>query len=518
MWRWSPALALLGALGCVNEPDYTGRLCGAQDPCPAGYVCAADGRCAPEGSLGDAGPALDAGRDAGLADSGLEPDPLDGGLDAGVPDADPGDAGPPDAGDPWQARCQEPVAYPTSGWQARYFELQGSGPDFGPCAGVDDLPDEELAVLFDVDESPGGGLFDFGVSYTARRDVEAGVHTVWVDYDDGIRFYVDDVLAYEDWVHDATFGVTFRTPYLTAGPHDFRVELFDDEGQARLLMNWVRGCWELEVPDVGWVLSYYALTAQTALDINHCYGSEYVGTQELLDWDIAAGGAPTVLQALGVTDDYVTMARGLRELRGLTHFSARHDDGYRLFVDDVQRMGAWGVGAERNTQGSLHEVGTHELRLEKFDRADGDRLAFYYENVCDARPTLSTSEWWATYYPVIYTVNPESWTLDRGDCLGAEVIASATLSWTTIPTRVSGAGYQDRWGAEYFGDRFLGVSATVNVHHDDGLRVWSGTNLWYESWTAPQIVTDSFVLPPGSYRFRLEYFEHQGGEQLQMTW
>ena len=515
MRTWAPALLLIGAAACVDEPDYTGRLCSALDPCPAGYVCGADDTCVAEGVLADAGPAdagpSDAGPlDGGERDAGAEDAARDAGHeDAAVEDAAVEDSGPPDA---------DLVGYPTAGWQVRYFALPNlPDPTFGACLGVDDLTGDALDVAFGVGESPGGGALDFGAEYSGRRTFSEGVQTVFMDHDDGVRVYVDDALVYEDWDHGRELGVVFRTPYLSAGPHYVRVELFDDDGEALLRLGVEPGCTRLEAPATGWLLSYHRVGAGDVLEERVCYGVEVVAADPL-SWSYTGAAAPAPALARGVGDAYATVARAQRNLRGLTRLEARHDDGLRLFVDQSQVLGAWAAGGFRTTQGSLHTVGVHELRVEKFDAAGDDRLDLALVNVCDDQPTLAADQWFATYYPVTYTASPPDWALDRGDCLGAEVLQTTTLAWTLLPGLVSAAGYQSLWGAEYFGDRTFATSTQLSLRHDDGLRIWSGATLWYDSWTAPQVITDTLTLPPGSYRFRVEYFENQGGEQLSITW
>lgn len=87
----------IALIGCVAEPDYTGRICSAEAPCPSGFVCLED-RCAAAGL----GPAPDAGF---APDARVSPDAevaVDATVDAGVPPVDAGapvDAGvEPDAG------------------------------------------------------------------------------------------------------------------------------------------------------------------------------------------------------------------------------------------------------------------------------------------------------------------------------------------------------------------------------------------------------------------------------------
>lgn len=90
--RWVAWLLVSLCAGCVAEPDYTGRACNAQAPCPSGWWCTAADTCAAGLDPGDAGEvSVDAG-DAGpvAPDTGV--------IDTGVPDSGPPDSGPADTG------------------------------------------------------------------------------------------------------------------------------------------------------------------------------------------------------------------------------------------------------------------------------------------------------------------------------------------------------------------------------------------------------------------------------------
>lgn len=526
-------VSLVGLCACVSEPDYTGRLCSGLDPCPEGWICGAAGTCAPQGASVDGGGAdaaaqdarppdvgpLDAGpTDAGLEDAGLEDaEPADLGVDAGPPDSGPSDAGPGDAGDPRLARCADPVEYPGQGWQVRFYDLPNlPEPTFGACLGVDDIAGAGLDQFFGASEGPSPGVLDFGAIWTARRTFDEGVWTLVLDHDDGVRVYIDGQLVYEDWDHGREAQATALTQYLTAGAHDIRIEHFDDDGEALLRFGGEHGCTRLEVPTTGWIVTYHGLTGADDIVPELCYGAETL-TGPGIDLDHGLS-APAPVIAQGVDDDFAIIARTQRIMRGRTRFDALFDDGLRVFVGGTPVIDVWQDGTTRSRQATLHTLGMQQIQVEKYDEADQSRLRLGFDAVCDLPPASTSGVWFAAYYPVTYTTNPETWTLDRGNCLGAEVVTSNGLDWGSIPPVVSGAGYQSLWGAEYFGNRTFATSATVNVTHDDGLRVWSGSSLLYEDWTAPLVRTAQFTIPPGNHDLRLEYFENQGGEQLRVSW
>lgn len=77
----------------------------------------------------------------------------------------------------------------------------------------------------------------FSVSWTASVDFAAGTYRFSARSDDGVRIYVNDAAVLEDWnVHPATTTVSDTT--LTAGSHTVRVEYFEADGDASVIVWW----------------------------------------------------------------------------------------------------------------------------------------------------------------------------------------------------------------------------------------------------------------------------------------
>lgn len=511
---------LLAAAACLEAPDYTGRVCDALNPCPGGYQCASDGRCAIEGAdggvlPGDASP-LDAGErtDTGSLDAaGLDAAPSDG----EHPDADPVDAGLwPDAEDPIEARCRDVVRHPASGWEARHFRLDGNG-ELGVCAGVEDLAGDGISRDY-MSGGPLPGLTErFGSRYTATRTFQEGVHTLTLDHDDGLRVFIDGALVYERWQDGVQLGVTVRTPHLAAGPHQIAIEHYELQGFARIGFDYQRGCGALEAIQNGWTVGWFRLAQDGSLDRAACFGVETVqGGPLSLSY---AGGAPALVAAQGVSDGFGFVARGRRSFTGATRFTFSHDDGLRVSVAGTAVYDGWTNGPQSNRQVEIYTVGTRDVELEGSELTGDAAWSVAWSSVCAIQTAPSPTAWRARYFPAV--MNANGFALDRSTCLGAETITGAQLAAQWMGGAAgppSGLGITEMWGAEYTGPRSFGANTTINLHHDDGLRVYSGAVLLYESWTAPQVITTSMVITAGDHDLRLEYFEWQGGAGIGFTW
>lgn len=512
--------------GCLEAPELIGLSCSVGDPCPSPLVCV-EGRCA--ASVPVDASALDGALkpDLGEADSGafdaqgFEVGPAEAGPEAGVGDAtlddatvDAGfDAVAPDAEDPVLARCREPVAYPTEGWQVRYFEL-ATGDAFGPCFGVQDLAADRLAIDW-MNGAPLGTMqFDFATRMTARRSFDAGAVTFNMQHDDGVRVFIDGDLVYEDWTHGRKTGVTFTTPYLAAGLHDVVIEHYDDEGEAEIEATWARGCTALPSPGTDWVVTYHRLSPTDALIIDECFGWERVtGIGFDGNWQ---SSSPTPVAQAGVFDGWGLIARAVRDFGGEANLILESEDGYRVYLDNTLVFSRWQPGPSFAQGLPIFSVGPTDVRVEKFDRSGNAEARFTFQTVCDVLVTLGPSEWFVAYYAV-GGMGPLGYFLDRNVCLGASILTSEQLVWTTpssVPTRYR----TSLWGAEYQGRRTFATDTRVNLTYDDGIRFYVDAQLVYEDWEAPVVRSGSGIFGAGTYDLRIEYFQEFGGAQLRVEW
>jgi hypothetical protein len=303
MRRLAFAIVWASLAGCFDEPSYEGRFCDEASPCPSGFRCVT-GQCT------DRPPAsLDGGED----DDGSISTDAEVFADSGFTDGAAPDTAEPDAGDPVVERCSDPIAYPTSGWEARHFTL-AAGFTFDRCIGVEDLGSADLDRDFGTNGPLNGTVINFGSRYTATRTFEAGIYTFTFTHDDGVRMRIDGQLVYEHWLHGYVPVASAYSTYLSAGAHQLEVEHFDDQGQALLAISQARGCQGTSATLGGWALTYhpYDPVAGT-IDYDHCYGFDVVSSTALStpprsrSWDLRprsprrASPATTASSASGST-------------------------------------------------------------------------------------------------------------------------------------------------------------------------------------------------------------------------
>lgn len=538
--------ACAGAQGCFDEPDYEGRLCGEAAPCPSGFTCVAEGTCRRNGlELADGGPEREDG--AVARDAELAPDPADGGPadatpstdatagldasagldapsgldapasgDAAAADTGPADTGPVVGPDP--SRCGAPVSFPETGWEARTFSLTALDA-FDACLGVEDIAQDLLDRDY-VLGGPGPNIVDrFGTRYTARRTFQRGVQTFTLDHDDGIRVYVDGSLIYEDWRRGiVVLDREVLSPWLD-GPHELTIEHLEHDGISRIGFESRRGCGEPEAPASGWVVTYHALLPGGGVDVDECLGAEYVGTEALsLDWG-TGGPAP----APSITDGWAAVGRGRRALRGFTIFDLDHDGGLSLTIGGTPVYDALAAGPGQATL-NVYAPGTYDLTFELIELSGSAHAEISWQNACEVGVTINDTEWAVRYFGVIDdpAATPR-WSLNGDDCLGAEVLAGPTLGevWQVgaPPILEQGLGVTELWGAQYFAFRTFPEPTAITLGHDDGLRVWIDGALYYESWTAPQVVTGATITSPaGEHLILLDYFENLGWASLSFSY
>lgn len=93
--------------------------------------------------------------------------------------------------------------------------------DWGQFAPLPGLPEDGFSVRW-------RGKFTIPTSGDYRFTLLA---------DDGARLWVDDTLVLDEW-HDRRGPPASAPVHLTAGPHVIRVEYYDDQGPARILVTW----------------------------------------------------------------------------------------------------------------------------------------------------------------------------------------------------------------------------------------------------------------------------------------
>jgi hypothetical protein len=127
-----------------------------------------------------------------------------------------------------------PLNYPSDRWQ-RVWYIHSTG----VCLG--NRPDE-TSLIFD------NNWVADTISYSRADDIEfsssrtinlptTGTYTFTVGSDDGVRFWIDDVLRIEKW-YDIWYTTNSTNVYLAAGNHKLRLDFYENMGNARVSFNY----------------------------------------------------------------------------------------------------------------------------------------------------------------------------------------------------------------------------------------------------------------------------------------
>lgn len=245
----------------------------------------------------------------------------------------------------------------------------------------------------------------------------------------------------------------------------------------------------------GWTGSYYS---------NRSLQGSPVFSRDDSNVDFVWGnGAPDPL--LPASDFSVRWVRWVYfDTPGNWTFTTIHNDGVRLFVDDVPYVDAWSDQAVTahivtiNLTQAFHLVrleyydhsGSAEVHLQMISASFPDWRGEYYDN-----PTLSGTP--------AFVRNDSGLNFNFG---------------TTGPGgNVRGENFSVRWSRRVFFDagRYRFTTRT-----DDGVRLWADNQLLVDQWhdQTPKSWSGDITLSTGNHLIRMEYYNHEGAGLAALTW
>jgi len=251
-------------------------------------------------------------------------------------------------------------------WEGEYFNNTHLG-------GTPVLQRSDPHISFDWGvHSPGPGVDSdhFSVRWTRAQYFDGGTYRFTATADDGIRVWVDGRLLIDEWWEHPVRSFS-RDITLTPGDHLLQVEYYEEEGFA--------------VARLFWEKVSVAPSAQGAW-----YG-------EYFD-NILLGGVPTMTRydsAVGfawgrsspdwrIPSDYFsarwTAVRHF-DTGGVYTFSARSDDGVRVWVDGILVVDGWYDHPTQTFSGDRWlSAGDHSLRIEYYERMGMAEVEFWWDS------------------------------------------------------------------------------------------------------------------------------------------
>jgi LysM repeat protein len=203
-------------------------------------------------------------------------------------------------------------------------------------------------------KGPGSGVPGtyFSARFTRDQTFENGKYLFRIRVDDGVRFWLDNILLVDQWKVTAATEYTVESQ-LSAGVHHIQVDYYQAWGQALLTFTSekVNGA-------PSWACEFFNNTNLQSPVVT----TQYYGALNF-DW---GNKAPVA----GVTADYfsVRCTGQYSFVGGKYQFSVTVDDGVRLYVDDNLKIDQWHLTAPTTYTTDVDlGAGTHTVKVEYFE-------------------------------------------------------------------------------------------------------------------------------------------------------
>jgi len=203
-------------------------------------------------------------------------------------------------------------------------------------------------------KGPGGGVpgTNFSARFTRDQAFETGKFLFRIKVDDGVRFWLDEILLIDQWKETAAAEYTVERQ-LSAGVHHIQIDYYQATGVGLITFSIekVNGA-------PSWVCEFFNNTTLGGTPVT----TQYYGALSF-DW---GNKAPVA----GVTADYfsVRCTAQYSFVGGKYQFQATVDDGVKLYVDDALVIDQWRLTpvttytADRDVS-----AGTHTVKVEYFE-------------------------------------------------------------------------------------------------------------------------------------------------------
>jgi len=261
-------------------------------------------------------------------------------------------------------------------WSAEYFDnVSLSGDPY--------VTREDESINFNWGWGPPAGGMPtnaFSVRWTGTFHLDAGTYRFYAKIDDGVRVYLDGERIINSW-RDGGFRLYTADRALEAGEHTIQVEYYDRMQVARVHFWWK-------------LISFTAPTATPAPDTAatpkpsevEWYG-EFFNNEELAGDPVATHRVPyigfewgTGSPLPGVWQDHFS-ARWTRKIHLNTdhyRFCAMSDDGVRIWVGDTLVLDEWHASAgDARCNAYWAKTGVYDVKVEYYEHG-GDALIYVW--------------------------------------------------------------------------------------------------------------------------------------------
>jgi uncharacterized protein YgiM (DUF1202 family) len=347
--------------------------------------------------------------------------------------------------------------------------------------------------------SPGDLDVDvFSARFTKTLNVPPGTYRFTATMDDGLRFWVDNVLVIDSWtdsqVHSLSADVT-----LSSGDHNLKVEYYNAGGVAVAKLSWV------------------AVASGTPGTISNWRGEYFnnrflTGTPSLVRDDQAINfdwGVGSPASGIGADNFSVRWTRNVNLGTGRYRFTAVADDGVRLWVNGQLLIDQWHDQAATHLNAEIDLAGgSIPVQMEYYENVGGASASLAWLQISGPPPTAA---WKGEYF--------NNKTLSGSPALIRDD-ANITFNWGTgspAANIIDSDNFSVRWTRTFVNSTAGRYRFTAFV--DDGVRVWANGQLVINAWSdhTPQQFMGEIDFAGGNMNVIVEYYDNTGGAQINIT-
>jgi hypothetical protein len=354
---------------------------------------------------------------------------------------------------------------------------------------------EEVRIDYDWEDGAPQGLPTnyFSIRWTGEWDFEIGKYTFFLDADDGVRLWLDDVLLIDGWTN-TPHSETYTLVIDREGAHRLKVEYYEWTQLAYVRLHWRR-------TDLypRWRGAYYRLPWAES-------GKTYEQVDDAIQFDWG-NDCPEGLPCDGFS---VLWRAEPVFLAGTQRIYLYADDGYQLYLDDAKvKEGGWldgqlGGGEDAYYDLDLSQVEQHEITYVFHDRGGLAEARLWIQD-------LEQPEWKVEYYDNRFlSGNPSATKTDP----------VVFYDWKWGKPKGSNV-YSDNFSVRWSGQRYFPAGCyRFGLFVDDGVLLYVDGELLVDEWQdgRAEYYAPATYLSTGYHEVVIEYYEHDGEAEIRFWW
>lgn len=346
---------------------------------------------------------------------------------------------------------------------------------------------------------------EFSARFTRTDNLVEGIYQFNIVADDGVRLYIDDQLILNRWMPQNTQYTVNK--FLTAGDHTIKLEYFENFGEAKVKLDYLKISGPLATPaptpGTGYQAKFWNTPAQ--VDPPAIPTTDPILTRDDAEVNFAwASGSPDPLVDI---NDFVAVWEKSQIFEAKNYkFSASADDGIRVFIDDVVQINEWHNSTQDTYEfEKLMTAGAHDIRIEYYENEGLSSVSFGFEELPTPSGTYSAEYFNNTGLSGAPVITREDTAVDfdwQGDSPDPLInINQFSAKWTRLINFAPG-------------DYKFTVTA------DDGVRLYIDDVLVLDKWIlqAGEVYEVSKTMTAGNHTIKVEYFENFGNAIMKFNY